>query len=212
MSPSTPASRYEAVTDILGGANTADVAEEHGVQESTVDRWVRENSEASEALDPRAREEHQAVREQNEAKPAEDDVLTPAARSRIDELERAIEDRALGLGAARGDDAVLAQTARSRIDELERTLEDLYAADYAPEGVARDQLLAEIGRAEAERDKLVALCTPNEDDPGDTFVGDDAGRWRAVNGCAPPSLARDANDPYPSSHGSLSATVNDLNY
>jgi len=197
MSPSTPASRYEAVTDILGGANTADVAKEHGVQESTVDRWVRENSEASEALDPRAREEHQAVREQNEAKPTTGD-----GRDNVRGAEEEVAP------VATDADDVLTQTARARIDELERTLEDLALGVCDAENDSqREQLDAELARADAERTKLFGLCdpegeSPEENDPGVAPPADSS----------VPFLARDANNPYPSSHGSLSATVNDPNY
>jgi hypothetical protein len=55
--------------------------------------------------------------------------------------------------------------------------------------------------------------SPEENDPrvANRLAERSPGRCRTADSSVP-FLARDANDPHPSSHGSLSATVNDPNY
>ena len=229
MSPSTPESRSEAVADVLNGANTADVAKEHGVRQPTVDRWVHEHHETGESLDRWAREQHQSVREQRESAPTTGDGRDSVRGAEEEEAPVATdvgdissEDEAATAALLGDDEPTLAQTAKSRIDELRQTLTDLdQNYEMAQTGGERDQLLEDIADAEDELFPLVALCdgaseTPEEDDP--RVATEHYDDWEA-NGGAPepadssvPFLARNANDPYPSTRGSLSATVNDPNY
>ena len=175
MSPSTPQSRADAVADYLSGTHSADIAAQHGVQEPTVDRWVREHHETGEALDAWAREQHQEVREQNEAKPTTGD-----GRDRV-----------------RGAEEELAELSREETAELLGISVD---ENGDPEGNPSD-----AGVAQGE--------SPEENDPrvANKLAERSPGRCRTADSSVP-FLARDANDPYPSGYGSLSATVNDPNY